>query len=105
MSAIRSRDNRTEVALRQSLHALGLRFRLHRRDLPGRPDIVFARERVAIFVDGDYWHARSVREATEDPYERFTAERRDYWRQKFERRIQLDDTATAALKASGWIVL
>lgn len=58
MSAIRSEQNRTEVRLRKAIFARGLRYRLYRRDLPGKPDFVFVRESVAVFVDGDYWHCR-----------------------------------------------
>ena len=52
MAAQRTRDTRPEVAIRSALHARGIRFRLHRRDLPGRPDIVLVRLRIAVFVDG-----------------------------------------------------
>ena len=56
MAGIRGRDTRPEVALRRALHARGLRFRLHRKGLPGRPDIVFPGRRAAVFVHGCFWH-------------------------------------------------
>src|SRR6202023_2421361 len=62
MSAIRSTDNRTERLLRSALHRRGLRFRKYVSDVPGRPEIVFRREHVAVFVDGDYWHCRVLQE-------------------------------------------
>ncbi len=61
MAAVRSQDSRAELLLRRALHAKGLRYRLHARDLPGRPDIVFRRNHVAVFVDGDLWHGNAWR--------------------------------------------
>ena len=58
MRAVRSRDTQPEMLLRKELHMLGLRYTVHRRDLPGTPDIVFAGSRVAVFVDGEFWHGR-----------------------------------------------
>jgi DNA mismatch endonuclease, patch repair protein len=106
MSAIRSRDNRTEVALRKSLHALGLRYRLHSSSVFGRPDLIFSREKVAVFVDGDYWHARLLRE--KGPLavkEQIRGANQEYWLGKFARRMERDDRVTDTLQAQGWIVL
>jgi DNA mismatch endonuclease, patch repair protein len=106
MSAIRSRDNRTEMALRRSLHSLGLRYRLHPAAVLGKPDIVFVRERVAIFVDGDYWHARLLREQGISALSsRLRDEGKDYWITKFTRRVVRDDEVTATLSYQGWLVL
>lgn len=106
MSAIRSRDNRTELALRRCLHSFGLRYRLHPATILGKPDIVFVRERVAVFVDGDYWHARLLREQGMDALSsRLRNEGRDYWITKFTRRVVRDDEVTAALSYRGWLVL
>jgi DNA mismatch endonuclease (patch repair protein) len=106
MSAIRSRDNRSELALRSALHRRGLRFRLHRRDVAGKPDIVFARERVAVFVDGDFWHARRLREeGMQTLSSLIRTDSKPYWREKFERRIALDDAVTHQLFQAGWKVL
>src|SRR6202521_1501811 len=57
-SQCRSRGSRAEIELRKALSAIGLRYRLHVGDLPGRPDVVFPRQRVDVFVDGDFWHGR-----------------------------------------------
>lgn len=106
MSAIRSRDNRTEVALRQRLFALGMRYRLHPNTVFGRPDIVFSRERVAVFVDGDYWHARALREhGLQSLKRRLKDAANDYWINKFTRRVVRDDEVTATLRYFGWIVI
>src|SRR5262245_57078120 len=106
MSAIRSRDNKTELALRRALHARGLRFRLHVATLYGRPDIIFPREKVAVFVDGDFWHARKLREqGAQALRESIRTPSQAYWLSKFARRIERDDDVTRSLRADGWIVL
>src|SRR5690349_11053374 len=106
MSAIRSRDNKTEIALRRLLHSFGLRYRLHPTTVFGRPDIVFARERVAVFVDGDYWHARLLREQGPDALrKRFSETNKEYWIPKFTRRVVRDDDVTSTLTYNGWKVL
>ncbi|NUQ19316.1 MAG: very short patch repair endonuclease [Sphingomonas sp.] len=106
MSAIRSRDNRTEVALRRAIHARGLRFRLHPQRVIGKPDIVFPREMVAVFIDGDYWHARLLREKGLGAVrERLRPENESYWVTKFTRRVERDDEVTAALSGAGWVVI
>jgi DNA mismatch endonuclease (patch repair protein) len=106
MRAIRSTGNRTETALRKALHGMGLRYRVYKGALPGRPDIVFPREKVTVFVDGDYWHARLLREQGPTV---FRATLRtptwEYWFNKFQRRVVRDDWITADLENSGWLVL
>lgn len=106
MSAIRADENATEVRLRKTLFARGLRYRKYVRGLPGRPDFVFPTERVAVFVDGDFWHARVLRE--KGPAElraRLKTKNRDYWLGKLHRRVERDDEVTATLVADGWVVL
>lgn len=106
MSAIRAIGGKAEVALRSELHRRGLRFRKNVHRLPGRPDIVFTRARVTVFVDGDYWHARILRENGLDALvQRIRSPNRDYWLRKFERRVQLDDRVTSELQDAGWIVI
>ena len=106
MAAIRSKENRTEAALRKQLHRLGLRYRKYPPDLPGKPDFVFIRERVAVFVDGDYWHGRTLRENGAGPMRaRLKTENRDYWLTKLARTCARDDAANAALTSAGWHVL
>lgn len=97
MSRIRSRNTASEVALRQALHRRGLRFRIHVRSLPGTPDIVFPAARLAVFVDGDFWHGRH--------YAAKHAEWKEYWRAKIARNMERDRAADEALAAAGWRVL
>jgi DNA mismatch endonuclease (patch repair protein) len=109
MSAIRSSENRTEMALRHAVHALGLRYRKYASHLPGKPDFVFPLARVAVFVDGDYWHARELAEGKISTLQRRlsrlpTASRR-YWWKKFRQRVVRDREVTAQLEAAGWFVI
>lgn len=79
---------------------MGYRFRLHRKDLPGKPDLVFPRLRAVIFVQGCFWHLHEgCREG------RIPGTRRDYWEPKLTRNVERDRTAQAQLVASGWRVL
>jgi DNA mismatch endonuclease, patch repair protein len=106
MAAIRSTENRTERSLRQLLHRKGFRFRKYSRTLPGKPDIVFPTERVAVFVDGDYWHGRILRERGEAALLiSIKNPNVDYWANKFRRNVSRDADATAALEQDGWKVL
>lgn len=109
MSAIRSAENRTETALRKALFRAGLRYRKYRSELPGRPDITFVREKVAVFVDGDYWHGRLLVErgprALRRRLARLSKQSRAYWLTKFQNRVLRDRAVTSALTEDGWIVL
>lgn len=106
MSAIRSTGNQSETTLRSHLHRLGLRFRKHVTSLPGRPDIVFPGPRVAVFVDGDFWHARDLRERGSEAYWRdFRSPNRPYWEAKFTRRIERDAQVSGELRRDGWRVI
>jgi DNA mismatch endonuclease, patch repair protein len=106
MSAIRSTENRTEAALRAVLHAKGLRYRKYRKDLPGNPDIVFVKARVAVFVDGDYWHARVLVEEGLAALQRtLRTPTKHYWLEKFKRRVERDRLTSLALEGSGWLVI
>jgi len=82
------------------LHAMGLRFRLHRRDLPGTPDIVLARHRTVVFVSGCYWHRHQGCPLAQDP------ERNgDYWQAKFARNVERDRENRRDLTHLGWRVI
>lgn len=99
MSRVRSRDTAPEHAIRRMAHRLGLRFRLHRRDLPGTPDLVFPRHHKVIFVHGCFWHQhKGCRLA------RFPTSRQEYWLPKLARTIQRDAEAKQRLEAAGWLV-
>jgi DNA mismatch endonuclease (patch repair protein) len=97
MAKVRSGDTQPEHRVRRVAHALGLRFRLHRRDLPGKPDIVFPKYRVAIFVHGCFWHRHPGCKRASMPQSRI-----EFWRNKLKRNVQRDLVAVAALEASGW---
>ena len=99
MSRIRGRDTVPEILVRKALHARGYRFRLHRRDLPGSPDLVLPKWRVAVFVHGCFWHRHAC------PYFKLPATRREFWEQKITRNAQRDGDDQAALKRVGWRTL
>jgi DNA mismatch endonuclease (patch repair protein) len=98
----RGRDTRPELLLRRALWALGLRYRVVCRGLPGRPDIVFARARVVIFCDGDFWHGKNWRTRKRKLLRGSNSE---YWVAKIESNIIRDRRTTARLKANGWTVI
>lgn len=99
MSRIRSRDTKPELWVRKALHADGFRFRLHRGDLPGRPDIVLPKYGTVVFVQGCYWHAHHCQKG------RIPATRRDFWKGKFEGNKKRDARNARALRVAGWRVL
>ncbi|MES0075780.1 DNA mismatch endonuclease Vsr [Mesorhizobium sp. M0058] len=100
MSLIRSKDTKPEVQLRSMLHAEGYRFRLHRRDLPGAPDIVFPSRRKAILVHGCFWHAHEGCKTANIP-----KTRTDYWQLKFARNKARDMENESRLHHLGWQTL
>lgn len=99
MAGIRGRDTRPELELRRALHALGFRFRLQSKDLPGRPDILLPGRRAAIFVHGCFWHRHRGCRFSTTP-----ATRREFWNEKFAANLARDERNTAALRALGWRV-
>src|SRR5690348_80348 len=91
MSRVRGKDTQPELRVRRLLHAAGYRFRLHRKDLPGRPDLVLPRHRVAIFVHGCFWHGHpDCKRAT------IPATRTEFWTSKINRNRERDTAAVAA---------
>ena len=94
MRAVRSRDTKPEMAVRRLLHRLGYRYRLHRRNLPGTPDIVFGPRRKVIFVHGCFWHGHSCPRGA-----RLPATNTDYWRRKINRNVQRHTEQTEQLRA------
>ncbi len=100
MAAIRGRDTKPEMAVRRLLFSLGYRFRVQRRDLPGRPDIVLRKYRTVIFVNGCFWHRHEGCRFASTP-----ATRREWWQVKFEANIARDRRNYAALRELGWTVL
>jgi DNA mismatch endonuclease (patch repair protein) len=100
MAAIRKRDTAPELRVRRALHAAGLRFRLHRADLPGTPDIVLPRCRVAILVHGCFWHQHPGCRLARRP-----RGNREYWDPKLARNVARDAATRDALTALGWRVI
>ncbi|MBN8279239.1 MAG: DNA mismatch endonuclease Vsr [Gammaproteobacteria bacterium] len=98
MSGIRGANTKPERYVRSLLHRRGFRFRLHARDLPGRPDIVLPRYRAVLLVHGCFWHGHDC------PLFRLPATRRDFWGAKIERNRANDRKAATALRATGWRV-
>lgn len=95
MRAVKSKDTAPELALRRALWALGVRgWRVHRRDVPGRPDIAFGPARLAVFVDGAFWHGR--------PDRYWPGRSSTYWDAKIARNQKRDREADSALRAIGW---
>ena len=99
MARIGGKNTAPELKVRRLLHSLGYRFRLHRRDLPGTPDIVFPSRRKAIFVNGCFWHAHGCRIG------RPPRSRPEYWGPKLARNRARDKRNKADLRAMGWTVL
>lgn len=95
-------DTRCETSLRRELWRRGLRYRLHGADLPGRPDIVFPKNRVAVFCDGDFWHGRDI----DARLTKLAAGHNStYWVSKIRRNVERDRRQSEMLKALGWVVL
>ncbi|HVR91635.1 MAG TPA: very short patch repair endonuclease [Novosphingobium sp.] len=98
MAGIRSKDTKPEMILRRSLHRRGFRFRLHRRDLPGRPDVVLPKYGTVIFVHGCFWHGHDCRMF------KWPKTREAFWRTKIEGNSARDTDALANLAELGWNV-
>ena len=100
MAKVKSKGMKPELRVRKLLHGLGYRYRLHRSDLPGRPDLVFPARRKVIFVNGCFWHRHDG-----CPQVRIPATNRDYWLAKLERNYNRDRRSIAALQEQGWSVM
>lgn len=100
MRKVKGRDTTPELKVRRLLWAMGLRYRLHRKDLPGAPDIVLPGRKLAIFVHGCFWHGHDCARGARVP-----KQNRDYWIGKVGRNRTRDLASQAALEASGWTPL
>ena len=99
MARIRGVDTAPELRVRRLVHRMGYRYRLHRRDLPGTPDLVFPRHRRVIFVHGCFWHQHSCGRGTRP------ASNQDFWNRKLTANVRRDRHNIAALNCDGWSVL
>lgn len=99
MQSVKSKNTGPEMAVRRIVHGLGYRYRLHKKGLPGRPDLVFAGRKKIIFVHGCFWHAHDCR------YGRAPSSRQEYWLPKLKRNKERDRENRSALEALGWKVL
>ena len=100
MRRVKGRDTSPEMKARKLLTRLGARYRLHRKDLPGNPDIVLPGRKLAIFVHGCFWHGHDCARGARVP-----KQNRDYWLAKVARNTARDEAAQAALAAAGWRVV
>ena len=99
MSRVKNANTKPEILVRQLLHKLGYRFRLHNRELPGSPDIVLPRHRKVIFVHGCFWHGHSC------PRGKRPESRTEFWNTKLDKNLARDAKAQDELRASGWDAL
>lgn len=100
MSRVRSKDTTPERVVRSALHCAGYRFRLHRVDLPGKPDIVLPKYHVAIFINGCFWHQHPGCKKSTIPQNN-----RDFWQRKLSRTIERDEQNRTQLQRLGWKVI
>lgn len=100
MARVKSKNTTPEIKVRAALWRAGLRYRLHRADLPGKPDLVFAGRRVVVFVHGCFWHGHDCPRGARTP-----KDNAEYWRRKIDRNRARDAQAAADLAAAGWRVL
>ena len=100
MSKIRSKNTQPEMIVRKWLHAHGYRFRLHRKDLPGTPDIILPKYKTVIFVHGCFWHGhKGCKKAS------FPKTRTEWWKSKIQNNVNRDNWTTDVLKQKGWNVI
>jgi len=97
MQRVKTRDGPLEVAVRSALWKRGYRFRKHLKGLPGSPDIVFTRHKVAVFIDGDFWHGYD--------FQKWRAKLTPFWLNKIETNISRDERNFRSLKEMGWTVV
>jgi DNA mismatch endonuclease (patch repair protein) len=99
MAGIQGKNTRPELFLRKALHAMGFRYRLGGKGLPGKPDIIFPKKRVVIFVHGCFWHMHECK------YFKWPATNPQFWREKLDGNVQRDRRVTGELQSKGWTVL
>lgn len=96
MAGIRGKNTKPEMLIRRGLHAEGFRYRVHAKDLPGKPDLIFPKYRAVIFVHGCFWHGHNCH------LFKWPSTRKDFWRKKIERNLEVDLAAQDRLTRLGW---
>jgi len=99
MSGIRSKNTKPEIVIRKALHKEGFRFRIHCRDLPGKPDLVFPKYKAVIFIHGCFWHVHDC------SLFKWPSSRREFWKSKLSRNQEKDSESLQKLRDAGWRVL
>lgn len=97
MASVRSKNNKLEMQVRSIAHSLGYRYRLHRSDLPGKPDMVFPSRKIALFIHGCFWHGHDCKHGQRKP-----ATNIEYWQGKIQRNIERDARVQQELRDLGW---
>jgi len=100
MAKVRSKDTKPEMIVRRLIYSLGFRYRLHRKDLPGKPDLVFFHRKKVIFVHGCFWHRHNCKAGRKEP-----KSNQEYWIPKLERNLLRDKENREVLVKMGWRVL
>jgi DNA mismatch endonuclease (patch repair protein) len=100
MRAVKGRDTSLEMTVRRLIYSMGYRYRLHRKDLPGKPDLVFSSRRKVLFIHGCFWHGHDCKRGARVP-----KTNRDYWQKKIARNQARDSKNIAALQTMGWDIL
>ena len=100
MSRVKGKSTKPEMVVRRLAHSLGMRFRLHRSELPGRPDLAFPRYRTAVFVNGCFWHRHAGCKKATSPKSKV-----EYWEAKFRANVERDLRNATELEQMGWRVL
>jgi DNA mismatch endonuclease (patch repair protein) len=100
MAAIKGKDTKPELAVRKYLHGLGYRYRLHCKDLPGKPDIVLRKWKTVIFVNGCYWHRHE-----NCKYAYLPKSNSEFWKKKFQETVRRDNNNYALLSNMGWKII
>ena len=105
MASVRAKDTKPELAVRRRLWAQGYRYRTHYNGLTGKPDLVFVGPRIAVFIDGDFWHGNAWRLRGLRSLEDLFPTNTDWWVAKIRRNMERDQEVTTALERHGWTVL
>jgi DNA mismatch endonuclease (patch repair protein) len=105
MSAIKSKNTKPEILLRKELWRRGLRFRTNYKAVPGTPDIVFTRAKIAVFCDGDFWHGHNWVLRGYGSFEEEISHYAPYWSKKIQANVERDQRVNETLRQEGWLVL